>query len=154
MQPQDTFNRDFDAATAVLDRWLQSLDDVAAVDRENTQGYWRARLNPLEPNTCPAELMLSRSQTFDLDVGPEGLANQPVSGFALFLPLLQAVAGGHVVHRTWSALATGSALTSEIMVPLADGHQWSARRILNAGTVATEQTAVARDHVYVPYRRG
>ena len=153
MQSQVIYNRDFDAATAVLDRWLQSLDHVAAIDRENTQSYWRARLNPHELNTCPAELMLSRSQTFDVEIGPEGLANQPVSGFAMFLPLLQAVASGQVVHRTWSALATGSAVASEILVRLADGHQWTARRILNAGTAATELTATARDHVYVPYRR-
>ena len=154
MQSQDIYNRDFDAATAVLDRWLRSLAPVAAIDRENTQGYWRARLNPHEPNTCPAELMLSRSQTFDVEVGPEGLANQPVSGFALFLPLLQAVAGGQVVHRTWSALATGSAVASEILVHLAAGQQWTARRIINAGSASTELTATAREHVYVPYRRG
>lgn len=153
MQSQDTFNRDFDAATAILDRWLESLDGVSAIDREKTQGYWRARLDPREPNTCPAELMLSRSQTFDIDVGPEGLARQPIDGFALFLPLLQAVADGHVVHRLWSALATGSALTSEILVQLADGQYWSTRRLINAGAVTTDLTATARDHIYLPYRR-
>ena len=154
MQSQDTYNRDFDANIAVLDRWLDTLTMVAAVDRESAGAYWRARITPHEANSCPVELMLSRDQTYDIEVGPESLVHQPVAGFGIFLQLLQAIADGRVVRRSWSALATGCALTQEIIVRPPDGHDWSIRRVVNAGSAISEQTATARDHVYVPYRRG
>jgi len=153
MQPHDVYNRNFDVATAELDRWLPCLADVADVDREATGAYWRVALQPHVRCGCPIELMLTRAQTCDVEIGPEGLSNQPVTDFSLYLPLLQAVVDGHVVHRRWSALATRCVLTREIVVHLADGREWSVRRVVSAGTAATEQTATASDHVYLPYRR-
>lgn len=154
MQPQDVFNRAFDVATAELDRWLTAQASVASIDRESRPWYWRARIRPHVANACSAELMLSRNQTFDLEIGDEGLASQPISDFSLYLPLLQEVAAGNVVIRSWSALATGGILTREAIVTLPGGQFWSIRRFISAGTVGTESSAVARDQHYVPYRRG
>ena len=153
MQPQDVFNRTFETTTAALDRWLDTIATDALIDRERTSEFWRVRLRPHQANACPVELMLSRGQTFDLDIGSESAVGHPVVNFSLFLPLLQAIAEGHVTHRAWSAQATGSVLTHEMIVRLPDGQDWTMRRLIMAGTAATELSAVARERSYVPYRR-
>lgn len=153
MQPQDVFNQAFDKATDEIDAWLQTMATVAAVDLERTAGYWRARLAPRGHNACPVELMLSRRQVYDIDIGGESLVAQPLEDVTLFLPLLQAIAAGHVVKRDWLARATGTTLTREKFVHLSDGRRWSLRRVVMAGTAATETSALARDHTYLGYSR-
>lgn len=153
MQPPDVYNRAFDATTASLSSWIETIKDVADVEQEHAAGYWRVRIRPQQPNTCAAELMLSRDQMFDLDLGSESLVAQPVTDFSLFQQVLEAAAQGHAVCRTWSASATGCALTREIIVHLADGREWSMRRLVFAGTAATELSAVASDRIFVAYRR-
>jgi hypothetical protein len=154
MKPQDVFNQAFDRATAELDAWLPSLADDAVIDRERMPMYWRARLIPHQANACPVEVMLSRSQVFDIEAGTESAEGQPLQDFGLFLPLLQAVVDGHVIQRTWLSQATGSELNREWIVEIAPGQTWSMRRHVRAGTAATELSAVATDHAFVPYRRG
>jgi hypothetical protein len=154
MQPQDVFNRNFASATAALDQWLSTLPPDARVDREQTADYWRASIKPQQPNACPVEMMLARSQTFDLDIASESVVGRPIADLGLFLPLLEAIAAGRVVHREWRSLATGAGLISEIIVTLADGQNWSMRRFIRAETADTESSAIAHDHTFVPYRRG
>ena len=145
MQPQDTFNHAFDATTVALDRWLDSLADVATVEREHTADFWRARITPLESRSCPVELMLSRAQTYDLELGPESVANQPVTDLDLFLPLLQSIVAGDAVTRSWTAIATGSELTREMLVRLLDGQVWALRRIIAAGGATTSAITFAAE---------
>jgi hypothetical protein len=154
MQPQDVFNRAFDDATAAIDAWLSTVAGTAIVDREKTDTYWRLRLTPHEDTACPVELMLSRAQTFDCDIGRESAEAQPITDLGIFLPLLKSVTEGRVFLRTWSSLATGSEIMREQIVRLSDAQMWSIRRMVRAGSAATEATAVARDHVYVGYKRG
>ena len=154
MQPQDVFNRAYDTTTADIDAWLATLDGVAAIEREKTDQYWRVRLRPREASACPIELMLSRAQVFDCDIGDESVAGQRIVDLGLFLPLLEAVADGLVILRSWSSLATGSVIVREQIVLLGPDQTWSVRRMVRAGTAATEATAVADDHVYVGYARG
>ena len=97
--------------------------------------------------------MISRDQSFDIDIGTESLVNQSVADLTLFLPLLQAIADGHVICRIWSAQATGIELIREIFVQPADHRDWSMKRIISAGTATTEMSAVACDRAYVAYRR-
>lgn len=153
MQPQDVYNRLFDSTTAALDKWLATIGEVAAVDTERTSDYWRVQIRPYQLNACPVELMIARNQTFDIDIGSESLARQPVKDLTLLQGLLHAVADGNVVLRSWSAQATGAELTREIRAHLDDGREWSMRRLLHAGSAATELSAVARDRVFVAYRR-
>lgn len=153
MQPQDVYNRGYDATITALNRWIATLSDVAAIECEQTAGYWRVRICPFERNACAAELMVSRQQTFDLEVANEGMLGEQVADFSLFQPLLEAIARGNAVCRTWSAMATGSDLMREVIVKMADGREWSMSRIVTAGTAATELSAVANDRVFVAYRR-
>lgn len=153
MQPQDVFNRAFDATTADIDSWLPTLRGVAAVEREMTDQYWRGRLRPHEASACPIELMLSRAQVFDCDIGNESVVGLRIADLGLFLPLLKAVADGRVILRSWSSLATGSVIVREQIVLLGPEQTWAVRRMVRAGTAATEATAVADDHVYVSYGR-
>lgn len=153
MQPQDVYNRQYAATIAVLDRWLDTIRDVAAVDREQAAEYWRVQISPYQLNACPVELMISRNQTFDIDIGSESLAQQPARDLTLLQLLLEAVAAGNVVLRTWSAQATGAELTREVRARLDDGREWTMRRLLHAGSASTELSAVARDRVFVAYRR-
>jgi hypothetical protein len=153
MQPQDVFNKTYEATTASLDHWLASVEPDAVIDHERAADYWRVRLIPHATTACPVELMVSRQQTFDLDIGAESLIGQPITDLAIFQPLLEAVVSGHVVARTWSAVATGAPLTKEVIVTLETGEQWPINRRISAGTAATELSAIAQDRVYVPYRR-
>jgi hypothetical protein len=154
MQPQDVFNRAFDDATAAIDAWLPTVAADTSVDREKTDRYWRVRLTPHEAGACPVELMLSRAQTFDCDLGQESVAEQPIADLGLFLPLLKSVTEGRVLQRTWTSLATGSEIMREQIVLLGSDQTWSIRRMIRAGSAATEATAIANDHAYVGYRRG
>jgi hypothetical protein len=154
MQPQDVFNRAFDDTTVAIEEWLLTLAPHAVVEQERTANYWRVRLKPHQANACPAELMLSRQQVFDLDVGSEGVAGQHIQDFRVFKPLLEAVVAGRCVTRSWNSQATGAELTREFIANLDAERQWTIRRVVHAGSTATELTAVARDHVYVPYDRG
>ncbi len=153
MQPQDVFNRGFADATAAIDAWLPSMAAHAAIEREQAERYWRVRLTPHQPNACPVELMLSREQVFDCDIGPESAENQPITDLGLFLPMLRAVTEGRVLLRRWRAQATGSELVRELVVDLAPEQSWSMRRRIRAGNATTEASAVACDQVYVAYRR-
>ncbi len=153
MQPQDVFNRTFDDTTAAIDAWLVTLAGEATVEREKAGDYWRVGLRPHQRSACPVELLLSRQQVFDCDIGPESVAGQPITDLTLFLPMLQAIVDGRVVLRRWSAQATGSELVRELIVDVRPGQNWSMRRLVRAGTAATEASAVARDQVYVAYRR-
>ena len=153
MQPQDVYNRAFDTTTASLDKWIDTIRDVASVEGERTDSYWRSRIRPFETNTCPIELMISRDQTFDLDIWTESVVRQPVSDLPFFQSLLQATADGDVVCRAWLAHATGHELQREIVAKLAGGQEWSIRRRVSAGIAATELSAVARDRVFLAYRR-
>lgn len=153
MQPQDVFNRGFDDATAAIEAWLPSMAAHATIDHEQAGRYWRVRLIPHQPNACPVELMLSRDQVFDCDIGPESAENQPIADLGLFLPMLWAITDGRVLLRSWRAQATGSELVRELVVDLAPDQIWSMRRRVRAGTATTEASAVASDQVYVAYRR-
>jgi hypothetical protein len=153
MQPQDVFNRAFDDATAAIDAWLPTISAAATIDRERADRYWRVRLTPHEPGTCPIEIMLSRDQVFDCDLGHESAAAQPIADLGLFLPLLKSVSEGRVLLRAWSSVATGSEIMREQIVLLGRDQTWSIRRMVRAGSAATEVSAVADDRVYLPYRR-
>lgn len=153
MQPQDVYNRQFAATTAALDQWIATIQDVAAIDHERTVDYWRVQIRPYQANACPVELMISRNQTFDIDIGSESLTKQPARDLRQLELLLRAVADGNVVLRTWSAQATGAELTREMRAHLEDGREWTMRRLLHAASAATEISAVARDRIFVAYSR-
>lgn len=153
IQPQDVFNRGYDTTIAGLDEWVATLADVAIIECERTPTYWRLSMRPSDSNACAIELMLSRNQTYDLELATVALTNEPLLDFSLFRQLLDAIVGGRVISRSWSAQATGTELMREAVVPLADGHDLLIRRILHAGTAPTELSALASDHVFLPYRR-
>jgi hypothetical protein len=98
-------------------------------------------------------LQPSRNQVFDCDLGHESTAGQLITDLGLFLPLLKSVSEGRVLLRAWSSMATGSEIMREQIVQLGRDQAWSIRRMVRAGSAATEATAVADDHVYVPYKR-
>jgi hypothetical protein len=159
MRPQDIYNRNFDAATTELDRWLETMRDVAAIDREQTQSYWRTRLTPNETNACPIELMLSRKQTFDIELGPgtfaESLSDQAITDLGQFLPIFEGVAAGNAELRRWRVASTGREVAREVVVRLAGGRTWSIRRSLaNRGSGGPEPPTVADARAFLPYRRG
>jgi hypothetical protein len=138
---------------AALTTRLPSIAAHAKIDRELAGRYWRVRLKPHQPNACPVELLLSRDQVFDCDIGPESAENQPITDLGLFLPMLWAITDGRVLLRSWRAHATGSELVRELVVDLAPDQTWSMQRRVRAGTATTEASAVASDQVYVAYRR-
>ena len=150
MQPNDVFERSYVKTIAELETAMRALEPVAAIDHETTRGFWRGRVDPHAINACRFEVILYRAQMFDITLGPETYEGRKVANLAVFVPILVALAQGHVVTRRWSSTVTGAPVLTETLVSLAGGLLWQDRHELLL--VASERLE-KRDMHYVAYAR-
>ncbi len=150
MQPNDVFERSYVKTIAELETAMRALADVAAIDHETTRGFWRGRVDPHAINACRFEVILYRAQMFDITLGLETYEARKVESLAVFMPILQALAKGHVITRRWSSTVTGAPVLVETLVTLADGAIWQDRHELLP--VASERLE-KRDMHFVAFSR-
>lgn len=153
MQSDDTFRRAFDAATASLTTWAEAQRDVAEVDCEASDEFWRLALVPHAARACPVEVILHRQrQTFDLQVGRETWEGEAIGDLDMFQTLLQAVVDGDVVSRRLRTAATDTPLGTCVTI----GREASALRFMSLTEVGKRiglDNAVVRDEHWLAYRR-
>ena len=152
MLSDDVYKTRLRSTVAALEAWLAGLRAVTSAEIGGDEASWRAAVVPSVPEGCPFELVLRMDQRFDLSVGRETYEDQPVGSLDLFQPLLAAIAGGHVITRTWSTTATGSAVRVETIVSPANGPAWTGARHLMRALEADE--LIRHDRYYAPYARG
>lgn len=151
MQPQDQFERRYEAATIALVAWSETLKDVADVIVERAASYWRLRLDPKASGTCPVEVILHRSQVYDVMIGSESYESLPLDDPDRLQPMLAAIAAGHVVTRTRRSAMTNRLV--EIATVIGSANNPLFERARTTGAMPAPSDLVAERH-YVPYRRG
>lgn len=150
MLPRDQFDRRFDNVVAALTAWAETLADVAETTIETAPAFWRLRLEPLASGPCPVEVILHRSQTFDIMVGGEAYEAEPLSDLDGIKPLLAAIVAGDVATKEIRSAASNRLLeTATLVGPLTNP---LFERSIRSG--AESETAITAVKHYPPYRRG
>jgi hypothetical protein len=150
MQPNDVFERDYVATVTRLEAKLQGLARVARIDTELTRNFWRGRIDPHAVNACRLELIVYRSQHYDITIGPETYEGRMVQSLGTFEGLLDAISSGHVITRRWRSATTGALIRVETRVSMADGSVWQDS---HEHCPSSSDALEMRDHHYVAYAR-
>lgn len=159
MLPQDQFDRRFDDLVASLTAWSDALRDAAEVATEATQTYWRLRLDPQAAGACPAEIILYRTQTYDMMIGQESYEGLPLDAIETVQQALAAIARGEVMTRMTRSAATDQLMAVTTVVgheasPLFERTRSLSHPLSSAApcTAAMSEAVTHRRH-YTPYRR-
>lgn len=153
MIADDVYRVRLQAAVKHLRAWAAEYSDCADVVDEDTPDYWRLSVAPHAPSACPVELVLHRDQRFDAQIGDEVYESRDVTGFEEFAPLLEAVASGRVVTRTWTTLGTGAVHSVETIVGAEPRPICDERANSVVANVVPREACVAKDRHWLPYRR-
>lgn len=150
MQPQDHFERRYEAATIALAAWGETLQDVADVIVERAVSYWRLRLEPNASGACPIEIILHRGQVYDVMIGSESYESLPLDDPDKLMPTLEAIAAGQVVTWTRRSAMTNRPIEIATIVGAAPNPLFERSR--TTGALPVPSDIVVERH-YVPYRR-
>ena len=154
MLSDDVFRTHLAATFAELLKVANALSDVAEVSHVETARYARLSLLPHAQGACPVEMMMRTDQHYDIEIGHQFYEDCPMTGFAEFVPLIEAIARGDVVQRHHVSAATGTERSVETIVRLPGGTVWRKGHIhTEVARAITEQNTVFEDHRYVAYRR-
>lgn len=153
MLSDDAFRNELAGVIDALRAWKSRNADWAAIDEEETPAFWRLAVQPKEARACPLEIVLHRNQRYDAQIGEESYEGLPVERLDLFEPLVDAVAEGRVVTRTWATPATGAVHSVETIVHLGRGTLTGQRLVDPVASLVERDACVARDRHWVPYRR-
>lgn len=157
MLSDDMFRTALAPIVAGLEAWADTLAGVAAVEHGQEGTFWRLALQPIAPAACPVEIIVHQRQTYDVGIGPESYEDLPLEDLGRLLPLLQAVAAGRVVTRSWTTLATGALGMVETIVEMdvaGRSDTWQRERVLlGPNSAGVRATGRARDRHYAPYDR-
>lgn len=150
MQPQDQFDRRFDATVEALAAWAATMRDAAEVTTESTATFWRLRLDPRAAGGCPAEVILHRHQTCDWMIGAEAYEGLPLDTLDAIQPLLMAIAAGEAATITTRSAMTNRLVEVSTRVGDADMPIFARARTVSRAAVAGDVTEAKH---YLPYRR-
>lgn len=153
MLSDDTFRNELADVITALRAWKARNDDCAMIEEAETGDFWRLMVAPRMERACPLELILHRAQRYDALIGEETYEGLPVERLDIFAPLVEAVADGRVVTRTWATPATGALHSVETIVQLERGTLTGERMIDPVASLVGREACVARDRHWVPYRR-
>jgi hypothetical protein len=154
MLSDDVYRAQLGSTFEVLKRRVERYRDVAEIDSLATPEFVRLSIVPHAVGACPLEVMLRADQLYDISIGAEFYEDCRVQQFAVFEPLIVAVARGDIVQRHYVSVATGAERAIETIVTLADGQYWRKghQHADVAGAIADDATLYS-DRRFVPYRR-
>ena len=154
MSPDDAYLARLQAEIASLRYWVPTIADAAHVEDFDSPDYWKLAVIPHVAAACPFELLLRADQRYDVVIAGEAYEDLKIESLDLFVPLVEAIALGHVVQRDLASAATGQSHAIETVVTLAKGAPWRQRRVLAAlpPDTGTDDIIVTERH-FLPYRR-
>ena len=150
MLSDDTYRTRLARTIEDLVQWARS-GGGADIEQAWVESGWRLAVMPHAANACPFELLLRRDQRYDLAIAGETYEDQAIESLDIFRPLVEAIAAGSVVVRRRLSAATGTLLSVDTLIWLADGALWRGVRETDADRPGAEP--VGSDRHYVPYRR-
>jgi len=154
MLPDDVFRSRLQATITALRYWAPSIADAAHIEEAETGNYWKILVAPGLANACPFELILHFDQRYDLAVGEETYESLPIESFDIFVPFVEAIAGGSVVQRRWVSRLTGLERSVETLVTLPGGGIWRESRGEPHVMPSLEDDGTElRERRFLPYRR-
>ncbi len=151
MLPDDTFRVELEHTVRAVEAWCRGLADVATFESETADSFWRMRCRPKAPSACPVEVIVRRSQVWDLDIGPETYETMAGQPLATLMPLLDAIAAGRVITRTVRSPVTGRPLSVHTIIAPGEPGEWQRARTIDEAPAGT--ATVHQDRRYVPYRQ-
>lgn len=152
MLSDDVFRSRLQATVESLRYFVPSVADVARSDETSAPGYWKLSLTPHTGGACPIELILHGSQRYDVMIGRETYEDREITSLELFVPLIDAVANGRVIERSWISLTTGLSVARETLISLTNSKSWQDGSGLNA-VAGNEEKFRRDDRHFLPYRR-
>jgi hypothetical protein len=154
MKPDDVFRSQLQSTIIALRYWAPSIADAARVEVQETADYFKIAMTPFIAAGCPFELILHNDQKYDLAIAGETYEDRPMPSLDLFLPFVEAIADGNVVHRRYVSRLTGLEHSTETRVTLADGYLWRESRSAadKAPSLDDDRTELL-ERRFLPYRR-
>ncbi|MGE5512829.1 MAG: hypothetical protein ACM31O_16435 [Bacteroidota bacterium] len=155
MLADDAFRAQLRQIVGQLRSWAAAQAGAARIQESEGETFWRLHAAPAADNACPFELILHHDRHFDLAAGPEVYERMPTEDLELIPPLVEAIAAGRVIRRTWVSRNTGAVRSVETIITLEDGRTWRRERLNEplARAIGAEDCE-AHDHQYAPYRLG
>jgi len=154
MNPADAYLARLQATIASLRYWVPTVADVVRHEEFDSPDYWKLAITPNIATACPLELLLRADEHYDISVAGEYYEDLPIHSLDMLVPLVEAIAMGHVVQRVTTSARTGVKQRVETVVTLGNGEIWRQHRELTPPSPHTEpdEMLVTVRH-FLPYRR-
>ena len=154
MLPDDVFRERLEKTLVDLETWAEETRGGADIAISASDRYWRMAVRPFFPGTCPFELLIKASQTFDLVLDREAYENKPIQRFDLFLNLAKAIAAGRAERIETRNALTGILIDVTMRVELAAGwDRIGSRKALKRFAHPLEANEEQRTYRYLTYNR-
>ncbi len=154
MYADDTYREHLSTAISALQAWAAENRDVADIEIDDADAYWKISVRPHAAGTCPFELLFDAKQNFSLALDREIYEHRPIDRFDFFAMLARAACDGRIERITTHNAMTAAADMIEMRVILEDGWAWvGERRVGPRPSRKLETAAISRIERYLPYRR-
>lgn len=144
--------------TGALQRWAGEHRDVADIDLDNGDGYWRLDVRPFALHACPFELVVHADGVhYDIAVDTCSYAGLRTRNIQLLPVLVSALVAGRVVTARWRSIHTGLLHSVETTISPEDAacDTWRQTQHVEAVSQLLDSSDCERHAKhYVPYRRG
>jgi hypothetical protein len=157
MQSDDAYRAKLQGAIADIKAWAQTVTAVANITEEDDSFSWRLVVEPHAHGACPVELMMrviSDEALYDIRIADEGYEDRAIDDLKVFVPILEAVAAGHVIQRLWKSGITDTPLALATVVGMPGSELWRTERSLSDLSDAAghfKADAHYADHRFLPY---
>lgn len=153
MTDDDAFLSRLQATIAALRYWVPSVSDTARIEERDAGGTWELVVRPLFKAACPFTLKLASDHTWGLAINGVTYDGQQIETLDIFVPLVEAISEGRVVHRRWLSANTGAETKVETIIDLGNGRIWSGEHHRPGPSGSSPLEVVRRDHHFLAYRR-
>ena len=153
MAIDDLFQRRLRDIAARFHNWSLAHQANAQFVHEDANGYWRFAGTPVPPNACAFEILIHPNNKVDFLIADQTYEERSLEPLEQILPLVEAIAAGQVLTRSWSSSNTGMLQRIETIITLDGVAPWCEARDITATINQTAAPRQKRDRHYVPYTR-
>lgn len=157
MSVHESVRDDLAKATAALQRWADEHGDVAEIELDDGDGYWRLGVRPFALYACPFELVVYDDGVhYDIAVDTCSYADLRTRNMQFLPALVSAITAGCVVIAHWRSIHTGLLHSVETRIsPEGDavGSWQQTQRVAAVANLLKISDCERHAKHYVPYRR-